>query len=81
MPTYYFNRLEHLNFLIRKKATGPPKVLAKKLSVSERTVFQYIDILKSLGAEVRFCHLRKTYYYIDNGTFNFQFQKEQPINR
>jgi predicted DNA-binding transcriptional regulator YafY len=74
MPTYYFNRLDYLNSLIRRKATGSPKQLANKLTVSERTVFAYIEILKSLGAEIKFCKVRQSYYYEKQGTFDFKFK-------
>lgn len=75
MPKYYFNRLEYLNSLIRKKATGSPQQLAKKLNVSERTIFEYVDILRSLGAEINYCRNRKSYYYSVDGTFDFQFKQ------
>lgn len=47
MPKHYFNRLEQLDYLIiiRVKATGSPQKLSKRLAVSERTVYDYIDIL------------------------------------
>jgi Predicted transcriptional regulator len=74
MPTYYFNRLDQLNALIRRKSTGSPMELSKKLAVSERTVFAYIEILKSLGATIKFNKFRKTYYYENDGTFDFRFR-------
>lgn len=74
MPKYYFDRLEHLNDLIRRRSTGSPAQLAKKISVSKRTVYEYIDILKSLGAEIDYCRSSETYYYKAAGTFNFHFK-------
>ncbi|WP_214073899.1 HTH domain-containing protein [Mucilaginibacter sp. dw_454] len=75
MPKHYFNRLGHLNQLIRKKSTGSPTELAKKMNVSERTTFEYLDILKSLGADIKYSRTRQSYYYSEDGTFDFQFQK------
>jgi len=75
MPTYYFNRLDQLHSLIRRKATGTPVQLAKKLSVSERTVFAYISILKNQGAQIKFSRHRQSYYYTMDGTFDFTFKK------
>lgn len=78
MPKYYFYRLDHLNDLIRKKSTGPPESLAKKLNVSERTIFEYVEILRSLGADIRYSREKRSYYYSMDGTFDFQFRKLEP---
>jgi len=75
MPIYYFNRLDQLHSLIRRKATGSPKQLARKLSVSERTVFAYISILKGQGAEIKFSKHRQSYYYETDGAFDFTFKR------
>lgn len=78
MPKYYFNRLDHLNSLIKKRATGNPEQLAQKLNISERTVFEYIEILRSLGADIKYNRDRMSYYYTNDGTFDFRFkQKDQ----
>ncbi|WP_256007185.1 MULTISPECIES: helix-turn-helix domain-containing protein [Pedobacter] len=80
MPKYYFDRLDYLNELIRKRNTGSPEQLAKKLSVSERTVFEYVDILRSLGADVRYSRTRRSYYYCRDGTFDFQFKHLEQVS-
>jgi predicted DNA-binding transcriptional regulator YafY len=74
MPKHYFSRLEHLDILIRTKSTGSPDQLATKLSVSKRTIFEYLDILKSLGAEIKYCKVRKSYCYYIPGKFDFKFK-------
>ncbi|MCC8423848.1 HTH domain-containing protein [Mucilaginibacter sp. UR6-11] len=79
MPKYYFDRLEQLNGLIKRKSTGAPGELAKKMNVSERTAFEYIEILKSLGAEIRYSRSRRSYYYPIDGTFDFQFRKSVTV--
>ena len=75
MAKQYFNRLEYLDFLIRTKATGNPRILAQKLNISKRTVFEYIDILKSLEAPIIYDRFQETYYYAETGSFNFKFIK------
>jgi len=77
MPKYYFNRLEQLDFLIKLKSTGCPASLAKRLCVSERTVYEYVDILKSLGADIRYSKAKQSYYYEKNGGFDFKFKEHQ----
>ena len=73
MPSYNFARLEHLDNLIRLKATGDPKALAKKLNISLRGVYDYINMLKSLGAPINYNRHKSTYYYDEQGRFHFKF--------
>lgn len=56
-------RLKRLDCLIRLKATGTPTQLAARLNVSERTVYNQIDTLRSLGAPVAFLKERNSYCY------------------
>jgi predicted DNA-binding transcriptional regulator YafY len=74
MPKYYFDRLDFLHSLIKKRATGAPEQLAKKLNVSERTAFEYIEILRSLGADIKYSRDRQSYYYTLDGSFDFHFK-------
>jgi len=75
MPRNYLSRLEHLDYLIRVKATGNPKSLAHKLGISLRTVHEYIGTLKALGAPINYNRVKGTYYYDENGSFCFKFMK------
>ncbi|MCP3930558.1 MAG: helix-turn-helix domain-containing protein [Bacteroidetes bacterium] len=63
------NRLHHL---IRRKATGTPAQLAQRLDISERTVYNQIRSLKELGAEIKYCKTRQSYYYCKAVEFNFK---------
>ena len=78
MSRQYFSRLEYLDYLIRARATGPPRVLAKKMDLSLRTTFDYIDILRSLGAPIYFDKHKQTYCYEKSGRFNFKFIPDLP---
>ncbi|MCH7400788.1 HTH domain-containing protein [Belliella kenyensis] len=74
MPANYFLRLEYLDELIRKKATGSPKQLAKKFDVSERTIYDYINILRELDAEIFYCSICESYMYKKHGLIDFKFR-------
>lgn len=65
---YLLDRLHHL---IRRKSTGTPSKLAYQLGVSERTVYNLVNILRNLGAEVSYCNQRYSYYYEKEIIFNF----------
>ena len=73
MPNYNFARLEYLDSLIRLNATGSPRTLARKLNISLRATHHYINMLKSLGAPINYNRQKETYYYGENGRFNFKF--------
>lgn len=64
-------QLKRLDALIRRKATGSPADLARKFGVSERTIYNYLAVLKNLGAEIEYCSVRNCYYY---KTLNYRFR-------
>jgi predicted DNA-binding transcriptional regulator YafY len=64
-------RLERLDQLIRLKATGCADCLAQRMNLSRRTIYNLLDILKILGAEINYCALRQSYYYVNDVYFNF----------
>lgn len=63
----YFN-LERLDYLIQRKATGTPESLARRFNVSPRTIYNYINELKNLGATIDYDHRLQTYFYIEAPT-------------
>jgi hypothetical protein len=69
--------LERLDQLIRLKATGSPKDLAEKLEVSERSVYNFMEVMRCLGANIKFCSYRNSYYYKDKFLFKFVLCSEQ----
>ncbi|MDR0437034.1 MAG: HTH domain-containing protein [Bacteroidales bacterium] len=56
--------------LIRKKSTGTSKQLAKRLSVSQATVFRMIKEFNIRGAEVDFCNFCNSYFYSGDKVIN-----------
>ncbi|MCB9275530.1 MAG: helix-turn-helix domain-containing protein [Lewinellaceae bacterium] len=64
-------QLERLDQLIRLKATGTPQELANKFSISERTIYNLLEILKSFGAQIEYCRRRQSFYYANEIKFRF----------
>lgn len=64
--------IDRLDGLIRRKATGKPSELARRLNVCERKVYQLIDTLRSLGAPVEYSTEQESYYY----TTDVEFRRE-----
>ena len=73
MQKEIFHRLERIDHLIRIKATGTPTELASKLGISERSVYEYLNLMKELGAPIKFNSYRQSYYYDEDGGFNISF--------
>ena len=67
------HRLIRLDYLIHLKATGKPADCANKIGISERSLYDYLKILKEMGAPVKFSRNRGTYYYNEEGRFRISF--------
>lgn len=65
------NQLNRLDALIRKRATGTPKDMARRFTVSERTIYNLLETLRGLGAEIDYCRIRESYYYRNEIKFHF----------
>ena len=68
-----FDRLTRIDYLIRIKGTGTPAQLAERLNVSERTIYDYISFMKSLGCPIKFDSYRESYFYEEEGSFIIAF--------
>ncbi len=69
--------LDRVDQLIRMKATGRPNQLAKRLQVSEATVFRIIDTMKELNAPIYYDLTRQSYLYSETTTFKCGFYLEE----
>ena len=69
--------LERLDQLIRMKATGTPKQLARRLDISERQVYRLIHEMKESGFPIDYCKERQSYYYSGKGKLLFELILEE----
>ncbi len=67
------HRLIRLDYLIHLKSTGTPANCANKIGVSERSLYDYLRMLKEMGAPIKFSRHRGTYYYDEDGRFKVSF--------
>lgn len=71
----YLIRLVMADKLIRRRATGNPKELAKKLDVSESTVFRLLRIMKeNMGLTIEWSARHNSYQYA-SGSEKFNLEK------
>ena len=70
---------ESLDYLISIAKTGTREQLARKYSVSERTVSRWIEFMNSHGAEIEYCKIRRTFFYKVPGKFvvNIKFERSK----
>ena len=67
-----------LHYLINSQNTGSPKDLAKRLSLSERSVYNYIGFMRrDLRAPIKYDANKNTYYYYEEARFCFVWLKKQ----
>jgi predicted DNA-binding transcriptional regulator YafY len=78
--TTLLNRLKSLDYYIKMKVAGNARELAEKLGITERSVYNYLNLMKSLGAPIVFSTSRQSYVYEDDGSFFIGFLNAfQPI--
>lgn len=82
MPTLkYINRIRRIDQLIRLQNTGGPAELAKKIGVSERIVYDYINFMRELGAPIKYCPYTNSYIYTEEGRLQITFKGKNPVEQ
>jgi biotin operon repressor len=75
----YIGRLKFMHDLISKESTGGPEEFARKLSISRAMLMNNLKDFKELGADIRFCRYKRSYYYTKDFTIliegKTQFEK------
>jgi hypothetical protein len=64
----YFKKLQLIDSLIRRKATGNQKQFAEKILMSRSMLNEYLKEMKELGFPINYCKQKKTYYYEEEGS-------------
>ena len=63
--TDYRSRIDNVKQHIEWGCTGNADEFSKKIGVSRRTLFNYFETLKMDGLEIKYCRIRKTYYFVN----------------
>jgi len=79
MQNEILNRFLRIDHLIRIKGTGTPAQLAERLNLSERSIYDYINYMKTLGCPIKFDSFRETYYYEEEGFFVIAFFTKEKL--
>jgi predicted DNA-binding transcriptional regulator YafY len=70
---HYLDLLQRLDLSIQQKGTGSPPEFARKMGISERSLYEYLRVLKDLGAPIKFSRQERSYYYETSGKFQVHF--------
>ena len=60
----YIERIEYIDWLISKRATGPPEEFAKKLGLSRSSLMNYLKLLRDMNAPIAYDLESQTYHYL-----------------
>ena len=55
--------IQRVDGLIKRKGTGTAEELAKRLGVSRSTVFEILNCMKAMGAEIEYNEAKQSYFY------------------
>jgi predicted DNA-binding transcriptional regulator YafY len=63
----YIRILKRMDRMIRSRSTGTPEDFARRLAISERTLYNYLSLMKELGAPIRYSRYSESYIYNEDG--------------
>ncbi len=76
----YLDNLQRLVEAIEQKSTGNAREIAKMLNVSERMVYNYLDVLKNeFGAPIKYNRSMKSYIFTEEGKIELKWQDEEKV--
>ena len=55
-------RLQRIHDLIKLERTGTPNEFAETVHISRRQLYEYIQVIKDLGVEIKYSKSRNTFY-------------------
>ncbi len=65
----YIERIERMNWLISKSATGAPSDFARKMNISRSLLMEYLKFMKQLGGAIKYDTQAQSYIYLDDREF------------
>lgn len=78
MPRKFIERFKRIDQIIANKSSGTPAQLAARLDISESTLYEFIGVMKELGAPIQYDKFNQRYLYEEEGHFNISFIKNSP---
>ncbi len=63
----YFKRLQYIDFMVRRRATGDLDTFAKRNRLSKSALSEVLNEMRQMGFPLKFDRSKKTYYYEHDG--------------
>ena len=63
----YYRKMQLLDSLIRRKATGNQRTFAKKAGMSKSSLNLYLNEMKEMGFPICYSKEKNSYYYLEEG--------------
>lgn len=73
--------IELLDQLICNKKTGTPVQLSERLQLSERSIYNILQVMKEMGAPIYYNKMRQSYCYLKEVQFEFGFYNTRSEER
>ncbi|MEO6302799.1 MAG: HTH domain-containing protein [Bacteroidia bacterium] len=67
-------RIQYIDFLITSKSACSVDEISAKLKTSRRQVINNLNLMKDLGAPLKYCKKRKHYYFEENKKFSYKYE-------
>ncbi|HLD53777.1 MAG TPA: HTH domain-containing protein [Sediminibacterium sp.] len=80
MSKNFICTVKKLDHLICNANTGSAQDLARKMRLSTRCIYNYINIMKTNGAPIIYNRSRKSFIYQKSGNFYFGFSQLTEVN-
>ncbi|WP_299837766.1 HTH domain-containing protein [uncultured Tenacibaculum sp.] len=71
--------IERLDQLIKLKSTGTADDLSRRLNISKRSVYNILELMKRMGAPIKYNQTRQTYYYSYECNFVLGFLESKKL--
>jgi len=71
--------IERVDQLIRMKSTGTAQDLSDRIGISRSTVYELIECMKAMGAEIEYCRDKQSYYYREDKILAIGFVNKEKI--
>ncbi|MEZ4908087.1 MAG: HTH domain-containing protein [Saprospiraceae bacterium] len=71
--------IERMDQLLRMKSTGTSEELANRLGISRSTLYEMLETMGNMGAEIEYNAHRKTYYYTTEKVLAIGFVEKEKI--
>ncbi len=71
--------IQRMDGLIRRRATGSARDLASRLNICKSTVYEIIEVMKMMGAEIDYCPKQKSYFYTQEKVLSIGFVDQNKV--